>query len=154
VEDSDENYALIETIKKTENDDIGDSFDSKALKSELKNSEKGSIEYKLLKKVESLINNKAKLIKEVKVEEKELSDSVQERILNLTDEEVDTLIYKKCFGDIVNQMVALVQISLKEELKLLQELENRYSDTLSEIDIQIEKMIKDFEMLKNELVVE
>jgi len=154
VEDSDENYALIETIKKTENDDIGDSFDSKALKSELKNSEKGSIEYKLLKKVESLINNKAKLIKEVKVEEKELSDSVQERILNLTDEEVDTLIYKKWFGDIVNQMVALVQISLKEELKLLQELENRYSDTLSEIDIQIEKMIKDFEMLKNELVVE
>ena len=154
VEDSDENNALIEAVKKNEDDEPGDAFDNKALKEELKKSKKGTIEQLLLKKVEFLINNKAALIKEIKTEEKELADAVQDRIIILTDEEIDMLMYKKWFGDTTKLMVGLVQVSLKEEVNSLQKLEDRYSNTLSDIDMQIENLMNDFEMLKNELVVE
>jgi hypothetical protein len=35
----------------------------------------------------------------------------------------------------------------------LQKLEDRYSDTLDEIDEQIESLLLDFEMVKDDLVV-
>lgn len=153
VEDSDEYNALFETIKKTDDDEPGDSFDTKALKEELKKAQKGSNEKILLEKVDAYITNKASLIKEIKNEEKELSDAVQDRILSLTDEEIDLLIHKKWFGNIIDQLVGLVQVTLKEELSTLEKLENRYSDTLADIEQEIESMMHDFEMLKNELVV-
>lgn len=154
VEDSDENEALIETIKKNEDGDPLDSFDNKALKAELKNAKKDSPEKLLLKKVESLINTKTSLSKELKIEEKELDDAVQDRITVLTDEEIDRLIYQKWFGATTKQMVGLIQDSLKSELNALQVLSDRYADTLFEIDSQITNMMNDFEVLKEELVVE
>jgi type I restriction enzyme M protein len=153
VDDSEENNALIEAIKKNEEDEPGDAFDNKALKEELKKSKNGSIEYVLLKKVESLINNKIVLTREIKTEEKELDDAVQDKIIILTDEEIDMLMYKKWFGNTMLQMVGLIQVTLKEEVNFLQKLEDRYSYTLSDIDTQIEQLMKDFEMLNNELVV-
>ena len=153
VEESDEYNALFETIKKTDDDEPGDSFDTKALKEELKKAQKGSSEKILLEKVDAYITNKASLIKEIKNEEKELSDAVQDRILSLTDEEIDLLIHKKWFGNIIDQLVGLVQVTLKEELSTLEKLENRYSDTIADINQEIENMMHDFEILKNELVV-
>ena len=154
VEDSDENIALIEALKKNEDGEPLDTFDNKALKEELKKAVKGSSEQLLLKKVDSLINDKASLTKELRIEEKELDDAVQDRILILTDEEIDILIYKKWFGNTTKQMMGLVHDSLKIELNSVQILNERYSDTLFEIDSQIENMMNEFETLKNELVVE
>lgn len=153
VEDSDEYNALIEAIKKNEEDEPGDAFDNKALKEELKKSKNGSSEYLLLKRVESLINSKTVLTREIRTEEKELADAVQDRIIILTDEEIDILMYKKWFGNTTQQMVGLIQVTLKEEVNFLQKLEDRYSYTLSDIDMQIERLMKNFEMLNNELVV-
>ena len=154
VEDSEENNALIESIKKNDDDEPGDVFDNKALKDELKKSKKGSVEQVLLKKVESLINNKTLLMRELKINEKKLTDEVEDRIIKLTNEEIDRLMFQKWFGNTTNQMVGLIRISLKNELNSLQILENRYSNTLFEIDSQIENVMRDFEALKNELVVE
>lgn len=154
VEDSDENVALIEALKKNEDGEPLDTFDNKALKEELKKAVKGSSEQFLLKKVDSLINDKASLSRELKIEEKELDDAVQDRILTLTDEEIDILIYQKWFGNTTKQMMDLVHDSLKTELNSVQILNERYSDTLFEIDSQIENMMNEFETLKNELVVE
>jgi len=153
VEDSDENDALIEALKKNEDGEPLDTFDNKALKEELKKAEKGSSEQILLKKVDTLINDKASLTKELKKEEKELDDAVQDRIITLTDEEIYSLIYQKWFGNTTKQMVGLIQESLKTELNSLQILNDRYSDTLFDIDAQIENMMGEFETLKNELVV-
>ena len=78
---------------------------------------------------------------------------MQERILVLTDEEIDNLMYKKWFGNTVQKMVTLVQIPLKAELNSLQMIQERYANTLSEIDIEIESLMSEFEALKKELVV-
>ncbi|KZL92878.1 type I restriction-modification system subunit M [Clostridium magnum] len=153
VEDSEENNALYDALKKNEDDEPGDAFDNKLVKEELKKAEKGSEEYELLKKVETLINKKSLLAKAIKSEEKELKDAVQERILVLTDEEIDHLMYKKWFGSTVEKMVGLVQIPLKSELNSLQMIQERYANTLSDIDIEIESLMSEFEALKDELVV-
>lgn len=153
VEDSEENNALYDALKKNEDDEPGDAFDNKLLKAELKKDEKGSEEYKLLKKVETLTNKKSSLNKAIKSEEKELKDAVEERILVLTDEEIDNLMYKKWFGSTAEKMVALVQIPLKAELNTLQMLEKRYASTLSDIDMEIDNLMMEFEALKNDLVV-
>lgn len=153
VEDSIENNALYEALKKNEEDEPGDAFDNKLVKAELKKAEKGSEEYELLKKVETLINQKSSLTKDIKSEELELKNAVQERILLLTDDEIDKLLYKKWFGSSAEKMVGLVQISLKAELNSLQMIRERYANTLSEIDMETYSLISDFEALMNELVV-
>lgn len=153
VEDSVENNALYDALKKNEDDEPGDAFDNKLLKTELKKAVKGSKEYELLKKVETLINKKSSLAKDIKTEEKELKDAVEERILVLTDEEIDKLMYKKWFGSTAQKMVALVQIPLKAELNTLTMLEERYANTLDSIDMEIESLMSEFEALKKELVV-
>ncbi|MDY5912603.1 MAG: type I restriction-modification system subunit M [Inconstantimicrobium porci] len=154
VEDSVENSALFAALKKNENDEPGDSFDSKSLKASLKEAKKDSEEYKLLKKVDNLLSRKSTLNKDIKNEEKELKDAVQERILSLTDEEIDKLMFKKWFGSTTKQMVDLIKIPLKAELDTLEMLVKRYADTLSDIDNEIESLMSEFEALRSELVVE
>lgn len=154
VEDSVENNALFTALKKNENDEPGDSFDSKSLKAALKEAKKDSEDYKLLKKVDNLLSRKSFLNKDIKNEEKELKDAVQERILSLTDEEIDKLMFKKWFGNTANQMVDLIKIPLKAELDIIEMLQERYGDTLSDIDNEIESLMKEFEALRTELVVE
>ena len=154
VEDSVENSALFAALKKNENDEPGDSFDSKSLKASLKEAKKDSEEYKLLKKVDNLLSRKSTLNKDIKNEEKELKDAVQDRILSLTDEEIDKLMFKKWFGNTTNQMVDLIKIPLKAELDTLEMLVKRYADTLSDIDNEIESLMSEFEALRSELVVE
>ena len=46
-----------------------------------------------------------------------------------------------------------MHVSVKSELSILQKLEERYSDTLDGIDEQIEKLLVDFEALKDDLVM-
>lgn len=154
VEDSEENDALVEVIKKTKDDELGDSFDKQAVRKQLNEVEKDTNEYKLLKKVDSLMTKTTTLSNEIKTEEKDLWEAVQDRILLLTDEEIDQLVYKKWFGDTSKQMVELIQLALKNELNTLQTLEQRYSNTLDELDMEIERLMNDYESLKSELVVE
>ena len=78
---------------------------------------------------------------------------MQERILVLTDEEIDNLMYKKWFESTIEKMISLVEIPLKDELNSLQMLQERYADTLSDIDMEIESLMSEFEALKKELVV-
>lgn len=60
----------------------------------MKEAEKGSLEYDLLKKVDDLIKEKSAVNKMIKTKEQELKELVADRILQLTDEEVDQLLYK------------------------------------------------------------
>ncbi|MGL5353349.1 MAG: N-6 DNA methylase, partial [Clostridium sp.] len=152
-EDSEEYSVLYDILKKNEDDEPGDSFDNKLLKAELKSADNNSEEYKYLKKVESLINKKASLSKDIKAQEKELENAVQDRILVLTDDEVDKLMYKKWFGSTEEKMVNLIYIPLKSELNILQMIHTRYENTLSEIDVEIERLMNEFESIKSELVV-
>ena len=73
---------------------------------------------------------------------KELKKKIEERILVLTDDEIDSLVYEKWFGTIVDLMTDLVVQPLKEELNILEMLINRYSQTLSAIELECETLEK------------
>lgn len=148
VEDSDESSALGEIL-----DEAGENFENKSIKAEIKKADKGTVEYKLLKKVEELFTEKSALSKAVKADEKALKEAVQERILTLTNDEIDDLMYKKWFGNTVDTIVGLAELPLRKELNTLQMLHNRYADTLSAIDEKSRDLESAFEALMSELVV-
>lgn len=147
AEDSDEANALNGILNET-----GEAFENKLVKVEMKKAIKGTVEYKLLSKVEKLFTDKSALSKAVKEDEKVLKEAVQERILKLTNEEIDNLMYIKWFDNTVDTMVALVERSLKKELSTLQMLHNRYAVTLSAIDEESRELESALEAL-NELVI-
>lgn len=152
-EGTDENLALYDSLKKNEEDEPMDSFENKLLKEELKNAEKGSMEHKLLKKVDDLLKNRTQINREIRDAETELSEAVQNRIEILTNDEVDMLIYEKWFGNTVPEMIKLVESPLKSELDALKMLNVRYSETLSDLDKQINELEAEFEELLSQLVV-
>ena len=153
IEDSDEYNALFDSLKKNEEGEAQDSFENKLVKASLKEAAKGSLEYELLKKVDDLTKEKSAVNKEIKAKELELKELIAERILQLTDEEVDQLLYKKWFGSVIEKIRELVQSPLKAEISVLEELNNRYSETLDSLDDEIAKLEKELEAMMKELVV-
>ncbi|MDO5726275.1 MAG: type I restriction-modification system subunit M [Tissierellia bacterium] len=152
-EETDENIALYDALRRNAEDEVTDSFDVRALKTELSNAEKGSLEYNLLKKATDLLAKRTKLNREIKSFETKLDNEVEDRILVLTDAEIDDLVYEKWFGETEKAFVNLVEAPLKEELEILKMLNERYEDTLSDIDSQIRELEAEFEKILAELVV-
>lgn len=148
VEDSEEENALGETFNARE-----DAFLVGAVRAGLKETKKDTIEYTLLKNVETLLSDRTKLNREVKALEKELKAATEERIVTLTNDEIDHLMYEKWFGNIVENMVRLIENPLKSELNILEMLQERYSDTLATIEAKSEQLEKELEAMMQELVV-
>ena len=119
----------------------------------MKKAKKETTEYTLLKTVEQLLSERTKLNRTLKQLKKELKEATEERILTLTDEEIDTLMYEKWFGNVVEKMIRLIENPLKEELQTLEMLQERYADTLSTIDEESEQLEKEVEAMMQELVV-
>ncbi|EAC6873086.1 type I restriction-modification system subunit M [Listeria monocytogenes] len=153
MEDSEENIALFESLKKNAEGEPQSSFESKTVKAELKRVTKESSSYELLKKVDRLIAEKSALGKEIKAKENELKEAVYERILVLTDAEIDGLVFEKWFGTMVDDLVKLIEISLKKELNIIKQLHERYAETLDDIDEESKKLENELEKLMSELVV-
>ncbi|MFS8210840.1 type I restriction-modification system subunit M [Paenibacillus sp. S29] len=148
VEESEEATALSEGMN-----EAGEAFEKKSIKAELKKVSKNSAEYKLLGKVDQFLTNKDAMNKAIKADEKTLNEAVQERILTLTNEEIDQLMFQKWFGSTVATIVGLVELPLKKELNTLQMLHDRYHETLTAIDDESRDLESAFEALMNELVV-
>ncbi|WP_339162482.1 type I restriction-modification system subunit M [Siminovitchia sp. FSL W7-1587] len=148
VEGSEEEFALGETLNDKEN-----AFLVGSVRAELKEAKKDTAEYALLKNVESLLNEKATLNTKTNKLEKELKQATEERILTLTDDEIDHLMYEKWFGNVLEKMVRLIENPLKEELHTLERLQERYSETLSEMEKESERLEKQLEAMMQELVV-
>ena len=153
VEDSDEYNALFDSLKKNDEGEAQDSFESKLIKASLKEAEKGTIEYELLKRVADLMKEKSAVNKEIKTKEIELKGLIEKRIPQFTVEEVDKLLYKRWFASVIKKVEDLVQSPLKAEIAVLEELNNRYSETLDSLDDEITKLEKELEAMMNELVV-
>ncbi|HBM3721826.1 TPA: type I restriction-modification system subunit M [Listeria monocytogenes] len=153
TEDSEENIALFESLKKNAEGEPQDSFESKTVKAELKRVTKESSSYELLKKADGLITEKSARGKEIKAKENELKEAVYERILVLTDEEIDELVFEKWFGTMVDDLVKLIELPLKKELDIIKQLHERYAETLDDIDEESKKLENELEKLMSELVV-
>ena len=147
-EDSEEYSALSDTLN-----DAQDAFDSKSIKASLKQSAKGTDDYKILKEVDELMSSKTAVTKKIKEAEKTLKDDVEDYIEKLSNEEIDSLIYKKWFSCMENSMLELVSSPLKKELDILKMLNDRYSDTLESLEQETKELEESLEMLMKELVV-
>ena len=123
------------------------------MKAGLKDAEKGTVDYELLKKVDDLTKEKLTVNKAIKTKELEMKELVSERITQLTDGEVDQVLYKKWFGSVLDKVEELVKSPLKSEITVLEELNKRYSDTLDSLDDEISKLEKELEAMMKELVV-
>ena len=152
-EDTLENEALFETLKKNADGDAQAIFESKAVKSELKQSDKHTQRFELLKKVESLISEKTTLAKTIKDAEISLAKEIEDRIEKLTDAEIDELMYVKWFGTFVEDIAELATHKLKDEIETLKMLHHRYDQTMDSIDEEIKELMNTFSLLQQDLVV-
>lgn len=153
VEDSEEYNALFDVLKKNEDGEALDSFEGKLVKAAMKEAVKGSTEFGFLKQVDDLAKEKSTVAKDIKTKEQELKELVSNRIQVLTDEEVDQLLYKKWFGHVTDKALELVELPLKAEIAIIEELHNRYAETLDDMDAEIALLETELENLMKELVV-
>src|SRR5699024_9521338 len=109
-----------------------DAFLIGSVRSELKEAEEDSTDYMLLTQVKDLLDERTKLNRDIKKLETELKDITESRIETLTDEEIDSLI---------------------DELTILEQLQERYSDTLDELEAESEKLEKELEAMMEQMVV-
>lgn len=152
VEDSEENDVLSESLTRNKNDEPGSSFVAKSVKDALKESDQESDAYKMLENVDTLMSSRLRLNREIRTRETELDQLVQERILILTDDEIDTLVYNKWFGNFDQEMAELIKKPLKQELDILKLLNGRYKDTLDDLDGEFEALESELKSLMAELV--
>lgn len=152
VEDSWENEILFESLAKNREGEPGNSFLGKSIKDELKGYDPKSEGYKLLKNVENLMSTRASVNREIGKRESELKESVEDRILNLKEEEIDTLVYEKWFGHLIKEMAELIEKPLRKELETLKMLDSRYGFTLNDLDEEYMELEASFEKLSAELV--
>ena len=152
VEDSDENEVLYECLCKNKDGEVGNSFTAKAVRDAIKEYDKGTYEANLLTSIDKLMKNRTKTNRNIGIKEKELKELVGERILILTDKEIDSLIYEKWFGSLNEKMINLIENPLKEELERLEIIDKRYKYTLNDLDEEYNKLESEFNSLLSELV--
>jgi len=148
VEESDEEVALNEALNERE-----DAFLIGSVRSELKEAEEDSTDYMLLTQVKDLLDERTKLNRDIKKLETELKDITESRIETLTDEEIDSLMYEKWFGEVISKVNRLLEKPLIDELTILEQLQERYSDTLDELEAESEKLEKELEAMMEQMVV-
>lgn len=148
IEETEENELLGDCLNNSNS-----SFLVDAIRSELKEYESGSDEHKMIKNVQDLLSQKTKTNRAIREQEVELEKLVEDRLLILTDEEIDHLMYEKWFGNLTNDINKLIEEPLKEELDTLKLLDERYRSTLQDLDKEYRELESSFESLMEELVV-
>jgi len=153
VEDSEENEVLYDCLSKNKEGEAGNSFTVKAIKDEQKEYKKNTDEFKLLKTVEKLMSGRTVTSREIREKEQELKELVEGRILVLTDEEIESLVYEKWFSGLMEEMINLIEQPLKDELERLKMLDDRYKSTLNDLEEEYSELNSNFENLLSELVM-
>lgn len=153
IDDSKENEILFESLTINGEGEPGNSFVIKLIKAELKEYAPKTDEFKMLKNVETLMSNRLRISREIRDKESELKELVQNRILILTEEEIETLVYEKWFGNLIKDMTELIENPLKKELETLKQLNSVYKFTLNDLDKECKELEGLFESLMGELVV-
>lgn len=152
VEGTEEFEVLYDCLNRNKEDEVTNSFGKTAIKNEKKIYKKDSEEYKMLKNVEKLMDDKTSTNKEIKSREEELTKNSQDRILKLKDEEIDKLVYNKWFKNLESEMINLIEKPIKDEINILDNLSKRYKSTLEEIEREEEKLDRELQSLLDELV--
>lgn len=153
-EASDEYYALNDLLKRDDDDEVKDAFDTALVNQTLKKLAKTDESFELVKKTYNLLERIKKLKKSIKDDRKSLDEKVYTRFETLTREEIDQLMWNKWFGTFTNDIGKILEAPVLKELDILSMLNERYSDTLQSIDLEIDNLEKSLEDMMKELVLE
>lgn len=153
-EASDEYYALNDLLKRDDDDEVKDAFDTALVNKTLKKLAKTDESFELVKKTYDLLERIKKLKKSIKDDRKSLDEKVYTRFETLTHEEIDQLMWNKWFGTFTNDIGKILEAPVLKELDILSMLNERYSDTLQSIDLEIDNLEKSLEDMMKELVLE
>lgn len=153
-EASDEYYALNDLLKRDDDDEVKDAFDTALVNKTLKKLAKTDESFELVKKTYDLLERIKKLKKSIKDDRKSLDEKVYTRFETLIHEEIDQLMWNKWFGTFMNDIGKILEAPVLKELDILSMLNERYSDTLQSIDLEINNLEKSLEEMMKELVLE
>lgn len=153
-EASDEYYALNDLLKRDDDDEVKDAFDTALVNKTLKKIAKTDESFELVKKTYDLLERIKKLKKSIKDDRKSLDEKVYTRFETLTHEEIEQLMWNKWFGTFTNDIGKILEAPVLKELDILSMLNERYSDTLQSIDLEIDNLEKSLEDMMKELVLE
>lgn len=144
---------LYECLEKEASGEAKRKFVKKNITSELKNYEKNSEEYVLLKETEVILEQKSFIDKKYKEEEAELNVLVSNKFSELTNEEIEHLVYCKWFDGVEGVFTKILKSTIQSEIDVIAMLRERYEDTLHDMDEEIERLEESLETLLQDLVV-
>ncbi len=153
IEDTEEYNVLFDSLNKNKEGEPTNSFKKTDLQSNLKQTEIDSKDYELLLKAINLIEEISIVNKKINLKLKELKIKAEERIKELTNEEINKIIYAKWFGNIKEEINNLILNPIKKEIDILKILHQRYKSTIDDIDKEINKLEQEFQNMLNELVI-
>ena len=128
-------------------------FVKKNITSELKNYEKNSEEYVLLKETEAILKQKSSIDKKYKEAKVELNMLVSNKFSELTNEEIEHLVYCKWFDGVEGVFTKILKNTIQSEIGVITMLRERYEDTLHDMDEEIARLEESLETLLQDLVV-
>ncbi len=144
---------LYECLEKEATGEAKRKFVKKNITGELKNYEKNSTEYVLLKETEAILDQKSSLEKKYKEAETELKMLVSNKFSQLTNAEIEHLVYCKWFDGIEEAFTKILKHSIQSEIDVIAMLRERYEDTLQDMDEEIARLEESLETLLQDLVV-
>lgn len=125
---------LEDSIKSSISKDEEAVIDEKKLKAAIKKDNNES-----LIQIQTLINEKKALLKEVKDITKALDDKAKEKIESLTDNEVDELLYTKWVKPIIEGISKLADETINDFIKQIESLKAKYSNSLDSLNKEIDE---------------
>ena len=152
VEGTEEYEVLHDCLNRNKEDEPTNSFKITAVRNEKKIYEKDSQEYRMLKDLEDLMDYRTQTNKDIKTQEEELKKMTEDKILDLEDQEIESLVYEKWFGSLEGEMLDLVTRPLERELDILKDLDQRYKYTLEDLEEEEKKLEGELQDLLGELV--
>lgn len=144
---------LYECLEKETSGEAKRKFVKKNITKELKNYEKNSEEYVLLKEIEAILEQKSSIDKTYKEAEVELNNLVSNKFSQLTNAEIEHLVYCKWFDGIEEAFTKILKSSIQSEIDVIAMLRERYEDTLQDMDEEIARLEESLETLLQDLVV-
>ena len=144
---------LYECLEKETSGEAKRKFVKKNITNELKNYEKNSEEYVLLKETEAILEQKSSIDKTYKEAEAELNNLVSNKFSQLTNVEIEHLVYCKWFDGIEEAFTKILKSSIQSEIDVIAMLRERYEDTLHDMDEEIARLEESLETLLQDLVV-
>ena len=107
----------------------------------------------MLKETEVILEQKSVIDKKYKEAEAELNVLVSNKFSELTNEEIEHLVYCKWFDSVEGVFTKILKNTIQSEIDVIAMLRERYEDTLQDMDEEIARLEESLETLLQDLVV-